>query len=836
MRQNSTRQEKMKTFSVLSVFLFAAIAEIQAMPAFETVWGNTNLETIKLLRMTGIINPQDWDALSDDERRILLAAFDDEGNLTSYGRKLLEELIASRLGNPHANPNPNPNNQPSVTADLGRRLSRMQAAFAKGVPGHTGLWRTAERAFMGRVQSGPLVEAGMHNWSRPVRLSSAWPAADNEQESESPKMVRILVTPAQAVQQSRYHINKETSYASAAQTALAEVGIDQALLAQSNARLVHTLKVFNLVVIEAPEDKIQQLALALEAQGNYSKPVTQFHMSSPPMSRPLHNFPKPAFSLSPRGRGRSSTQSRALDTGQGEGVIKTQSEFSAARTMSAPASLAGRSALGFLSRLGAPLTKTAQTATQSDDGFSPLLADSVPMIEPNKFYEAGIHGENAALLVIDSGLDASHLDFAGRNMHQRDFSSDADNADYIGHGTHVTSIAVGSGEASSGTYRGVAYGTQEIYMAKIFGNSPESVTDDMILAGLDWGVTEADGKKLVINMSLGGPGDPDDVLSRAVNQLAHQGHAVIVAAGNSGPGDDTMKSPGIARDALTVGAVDKNGLITNYSSRGAIGGYATPSRPGVFYNKPDLVAPGGGVQLSPLGNLLSMSGNLNNRFDLMGMGSGNEGFCRYSPGIIGAHSSAMPSTACDVMVNGQPLYTKMSGTSMATPHVAGANLLVMDYLERNGGVNENSFLQSKAAQMEAARPIYDANGNLYKPSEQGAGMLDLNRLYDLITSRLNLGLPIGNISAEIAIWVASNVGQQRTIEENSSYRVTRFGIINTQTGDVVNSDEELAHLTQSSAPIVPAALPVSRTGGVGQSHAVDMGQSVANQKLPRYLY
>ena len=78
--------------------------------------------------------------------------------------------------------------------------------------------------------------------------------------------------------------------------------------------------------------------------------------------------------------------------------------------------------------------------------------------------------------------------------------------------------------------------------------------------------------------------------------LAHQGHAVVVAAGNSGPKEDTVLSPGAARDVITVAATDKDGRITEYSSRGPHDGYALGPLDQARYSKPDLVAPGGGVK------------------------------------------------------------------------------------------------------------------------------------------------------------------------------------------------------------------------------------------------
>src|SRR5205807_989876 len=88
-------------------------------------------------------------------------------------------------------------------------------------------------------------------------------------------------------------------------------------------------------------------------------------------------------------------------------------------------------------------------------------------------------------------------------------------------------------------------------------------------------------------LSLGGPGDPHDPLSREVDALTAEGILVCVAAGNSGPGPSTIGSPGCAAGAITVGAIDKDRRITDYSSRGPVAGLRA--------HKPDVVAVGGGT-------------------------------------------------------------------------------------------------------------------------------------------------------------------------------------------------------------------------------------------------
>ena len=88
----------------------------------------------------------------------------------------------------------------------------------------------------------------------------------------------------------------------------------------------------------------------------------------------------------------------------------------------------------------------------------------------------------------------------------------------------------------------------------------------------------------IINMSLGGGGNPDDSVSQAVDPASALGVAVVISAGNSGSRYQSIGSPGVARTAITVGATDDNDVIAGFTSRGPV--------PGEWAIKPDVVAPG----------------------------------------------------------------------------------------------------------------------------------------------------------------------------------------------------------------------------------------------------
>ncbi|WP_285100663.1 S8 family serine peptidase [Promicromonospora sp. MEB111] len=245
-------------------------------------------------------------------------------------------------------------------------------------------------------------------------------------------------------------------------------------------------------------------------------------------------------------------------------------------------------------------------------------ADSMPQIGAPEAWDAGFTGEGVTVAVLDSGIDATHPDLDEVVVGSRDFTGKGDVTDGDGHGTHVASILAGSGEGSGGVNQGVAPDA-DLLVGKVLDDDGNGELSGVI-AGMEWAAAEgAD----VVNLSLGSlffdVPSPDAV---AVDELsARFGTLFVVAAGNDGDfGYGTVGSPGIAASALTVGAVDDDDAVTWYSSRGGVD-------PGLL--KPEVVAPG--------------------------------------DGIVAARATG--TTAGDVV---DDLHVALSGTSMATPHVAGA--------------------------------------------------------------------------------------------------------------------------------------------------------------------
>ncbi|NUT90545.1 MAG: S8 family serine peptidase, partial [Saccharothrix sp.] len=214
-----------------------------------------------------------------------------------------------------------------------------------------------------------------------------------------------------------------------------------------------------------------------------------------------------------------------------------------------------------------------------DGPVTAMLDRSVPQIGAPEAWQAGHTGTGATVAVLDTGIDATHPDLAGAVVEAKNFSRSDTTDDNFGHGTHVAATITGAGR-----YQGVAPDSK-LLSGKVlddFGGGRESD----IIAGMEWAAgAGAD----VINMSLGDPwpSDGTDVMSLALNKIsADTGALFVVSAGNSGPGDESIGSPAAADAALTVGAVDRDDALAEFSSRGP------RWEDGAI--KPDITAPGVG--------------------------------------------------------------------------------------------------------------------------------------------------------------------------------------------------------------------------------------------------
>ncbi|MFG3343651.1 S8 family serine peptidase [Streptomyces sp. NPDC048018] len=303
------------------------------------------------------------------------------------------------------------------------------------------------------------------------------------------------------------------------------------------------------------------------------------------------------------------------------------------------------------------------------DGVSRASLDrSVRQIGADRAWAAGYDGKGVKIAVLDTGVDKTHDDLRTRVVGERNFSPSADAVDRVGHGTHVASIAAGTGARSGGRFKGVAPGA-ELISGKVLDD--EGYGDDSaVMAGMEWAAAEgAD----VVNLSLGHGDSPGvDPLEATIDRLsAEKGILFAVAAGNDGEaGASTVGSPGSADAALTVGAVDKDDRLAPFSSTGP--------RVGDGAVKPDVTAPGVAVTAAA------------------------------APGSAIDTDPATPHPA--------PGYLQIDGTSMATPHVAGAAAIL-----------KQRHPDWKYAELKGALVASAEGGANLTAFQQGSGRVQVDR-------------------------------------------------------------------------------------------------------------
>ncbi|MFE2561085.1 S8 family serine peptidase [Streptomyces sp. NPDC059352] len=289
------------------------------------------------------------------------------------------------------------------------------------------------------------------------------------------------------------------------------------------------------------------------------------------------------------------------------------------------------------------------------------LERSTQQVHAPEAWAAGYDGTGTRVAVLDTGADTEHPDLKGRVTASENFTDSETAGDRQGHGTHTISTVGGSGAASGGKKKGVAPGA-DLLNGKVLNDSGSGAAS-WIIAGMEWAVAQgAD----VVSMSLGSsvPTDCTDPMSVAAEELAqNKGTLFVIAAGNSGPTLNTVSSPGCAPSVLTVGATDRDDSTAYFSSRG----------PTIVNHtlKPEMAAPGVAISAAAAGG------------------------------------------------RGVYAYQSMSGTSMATPHVAGAAAIVK---QRHP---DWTAQQIKAALVSSAES--DLPGDV---REVGGGRLDVKAAID----------------------------------------------------------------------------------------------------------
>ena len=307
-----------------------------------------------------------------------------------------------------------------------------------------------------------------------------------------------------------------------------------------------------------------------------------------------------------------------------------------------------------------------------------------------------IDGSGIGVAVVDTGVDGTHPDLASRMASNVKLVPllgtpvslpDTDTVSLGGHGTHVAGIVAGTGT----TYHGAAPGAR---LHGVGAGTFISMLD--AVAGLQWVLDNRNGFAnpiRVVNNSWGDSGgthNPSAAVSQIVNRLTAAGVTVVFAAGNAGPENGTTSTqcqnptPGVVCVAAynDENSGTRTGSLAEFSSRGA---------PGSPQTYPDISAPGQDIAST----------------------------CRLTLPIcaLGEGFIASPPN----------MYSRLSGTSMAAPHIAGiaAQVLEADPALTPAGVEdvlEDTALKFTAG---AAYEPDPANPDDTTSSDKGHGLVDV---------------------------------------------------------------------------------------------------------------
>jgi subtilisin family serine protease len=258
----------------------------------------------------------------------------------------------------------------------------------------------------------------------------------------------------------------------------------------------------------------------------------------------------------------------------------------------------------------------------ADSGAAAPLADTGAAtwgLKATRVPSSPYQGRGIRVAILDTGLDLSHPDFAGRAVVARSFADRLPVDDGNGHGTLCAGIACGPRQPAQGPRYGVAPAA-ELYIARVLDDDADG-TDGNVLAGIDWAVRN---RCAIVSLSIGTPVAAGDsypmVYEQAAARALGEGTLLIAPAGNSSQRPDCIlpvEHPANCPSIVAVAAVDQHLAVAAFSNGG-------------------VNSDGGAVDLA-------------------------------APGIAIASASPRPL-----------LYQTGSGTSMAAPFVAGIAALIAE--------------------------------------------------------------------------------------------------------------------------------------------------------------
>ena len=355
------------------------------------------------------------------------------------------------------------------------------------------------------------------------------------------------------------------------------------------------------------------------------------------------------------------------------------------------------------------------TWLEADVIFYPSLDNSVDSIGTNVIWnQFGLRGEDTTIAILDTGVDFDHesLDDLDDDPNTDDPKIAVDSEGMLGfynantdqeypdeqphdsgsHGTHCAGIAAGTG-GSSGTYAGVAPQANLVGVIALDGGSGD---EGDLLRAVDWTIANKDRFSIdVMSLSLGGPivipgftNNGESSISQALDVAVEAGIVTVVAIGNGNLGiaahPGSASYPGDSVKAITVGSVNDDHNREIYSSRG-------PTGDGRL--KPDLMAPGGAIMSASAGS-----------------GDG---------------------------------YVSYSGTSMATPHVAGVAALMIQANPDVSPTSNTDYVKQILRETSDHKVPLDIDcGEIYTPNNcYGWGTVELigaiSRSQDLSSTELD---------------------------------------------------------------------------------------------------
>lgn len=311
-----------------------------------------------------------------------------------------------------------------------------------------------------------------------------------------------------------------------------------------------------------------------------------------------------------------------------------------------------------------------------------------------------LKGAGVTIAVLDSGVDASHQDlpYGSKTIQNVKIIGDLGlaggmtiflegqlNTDTTsGHGTHVAGTVAGTGAASASDERRPFANAGIAPEANLVGlGAGEGISILYALLGFDYAIANQERYSIdvITNSWGGGDGaefDPNNPINQASYKAYSHGMVVTFAASNSGPNEDTLNQYAVAPWVINVAAGTDDKLLADFSSRGVAGD---------FYKHPDITAPGDGIVSTRAVNT-----------------------------AIGATGPVVNPNHPEYYI----YYLQISGTSMATPFVAGTVALLLEANPQLSPDQLEDILMDSAEAMPG-----------YAFHEVGAGYIDVRAAVDL---------------------------------------------------------------------------------------------------------